>query len=109
MKADNVKKMLKFTQKIEFDELRDVARVESGLAVNIDDMLRTGVVKDSSESLDNNGIDDPNQIIGIVRDEFAAIDAARAIRKYGKKNKAAQQKAVETAAETGAPAPSDPS
>lgn len=97
---------IKFVQVVGFNELRDVARVESGLAVNIDDMLQTGVIKDSSESLDNNGIDDPNQIIGIVRDEFAAIDAARAIRKYGKKNKTAQQKAVESAAEASAPAPS---
>lgn len=97
---------IKFAQKVVFDELRDVARVEPGLAVNIDDMLKTGVIKDSSESLDNNGIDDPNQVIGIVRDEFAAIDAARAIRKYGKKKPAAQQAAVESATSVAAPAPS---
>lgn len=93
-------------QKLHYNPLRDVKEVVSGLAVDVDDMLQTGVVKDSSATLDNNSIDDPNQIIGVVRDEFAAIDAMRAIRKYGKKNKAAQQKAAEAAAEQGAPAPS---
>lgn len=89
-----------------FDPLRDVCEVVSGLAVNITDMLQTGVVRDSSESLDNNGIDDPLQVIGLVRDEFAAIDAARAIRKYGKKSKEAVQSASLAAASVAAPAPS---
>jgi len=97
---------MKLDQVIKFDPLRDVAEVVSGLSVDITDMMETGVIKDSSESLDNNGIDDPNQIIGIVRDEFAAIDAARAIRKYGRKRSGDQQKAVESAAHVGAPAPS---
>lgn len=96
-------------QILHFNPLRDVKEVISGLAVDVDDMLQTGVVKDSSATLDNNSIDDPNQIIGVVRDEFAAIDAMRAIRKYGKKNKAAHQKAAEAAAEQGAPAPSSES
>lgn len=91
-------KVLPFSQVCEFNELRDVKKVESGLAVDITDMMRTGVIKDSSGTLDNNGIEDPNNIIGLVRDEFAAIDAMRAVRKYGKKNKEGQQKAVEQAA-----------
>lgn len=97
---------IKFAQICEFDPLVDVAETVQGVAVDITDMMKTGVIKDSSESLDNNGIEDPNQIIGLVRDEFAAIDAARAIRKYGKKQKS-QQKAVEAAAEVSAPAPSN--
>lgn len=91
---------MEFYQNIEYNSLRDVCEVVSGLAVDVDDMLSTGVVKDSSATLDNNGIDDPNMIVGRVVDEFSAIDAARAIRKYGKKSKAAQQKAVEGAAES---------
>lgn len=91
-----------------YDEVRDVKKVVSGLAVDVDDMLQTGVVKDSSATLDNNGIDDPNNIIGRVTDEFAAIDAQRAIRKYGKERKAAQQKALENAAKVNAPAPTPP-
>lgn len=106
MKAKTEENSPKFVHFCEFNELVDVREVVSGLAVDITDMMRTGVVKDSSATLDNNGIDDPNQVIGLVRDEFAAIDAMRAIRKYGKKNKAAQQKAVEQAAATAAPAPS---
>lgn len=92
-------------QLISYNPLRDVREVVPGLAVDIDDMLRTGVVKDSSESLDNNGIDDPNAVIGLVRDEFAAIDAMRAVKKYGKKMRPAA-KAVEDATSVSAPAPS---
>lgn len=106
MKAKTVENTPKFVQFCEFNELVDVREVVSGLAVDITDMMRTGVIKDSSGTLDNNGIDDPNQVIGLVRDEFAAIDAMRAIRKYGKKNKVAQQQAVEQAAAVAAPAPS---
>lgn len=91
-----------------FNPLRDVKEIEDGLSVDINDMLRTGIVKDSSASLENNGIDDPNQIIGMVRDEFAAIDAMRAIRKYGRKKASIKAEgAVETAASTAAPAPTN--
>lgn len=85
-----------------FDSRRDVEEVKSGLAVDVTDMLKTGVVRDSSGDMSNNGIDDPANVIGLVRDEFAAIDAQRAIRKYGKK--AAQ--AAKEATQVGAPAPS---
>lgn len=92
-----------------YNPLRDVKEVVSGLAVNINEMLQTGIVKDSSASLDNNSIDDPNQIIGMVRDEFAAIDAMRAIRRFGRKNKDSKQaqQAAQQAADTGAPAPTN--
>lgn len=92
---------------IAFDPLRDVQEVESGLAVDVTEMLQTGIVHDAGESLDNNGIDDPSNIIGLVRDEFAAIDAQRAIKKYGKRNKEATAEAVQTATETAAPKPSE--
>lgn len=88
---------------VSYDPKRDVKEVVSGLAVNVTDMMKTGVVKDSSESLDNNGIDDPSNIIGLVRDEFAALDAQRAIRKYGKRNKEATQAAAETAVDISKP------
>lgn len=81
--------------------------VVSGLAVDVTEMLETGIVRDSGEDLDNNGIEDPSNIIGLVRDEFAAIDAQRAIKKYGKKNKEATAQAVETATEVAAPKPSE--
>lgn len=97
---------MKFGHVCKFDPDRDVLEVVSGLAVNITEMLETGIVHDSSTSLENNGIDDPNQIVGLVRDEFAAIDAMRAIRKYGKKSPVKADKAAEAAAAVAAPAPS---
>lgn len=100
------KETIKFQQFCKFDPLRDVKEVVDGLAVDVTDMLTTGVVKDASITLDNNGIDDPNAVIGLVRDEFAAIDAMRAVRKYGKKSKQVQQEAAEAAAAVAAPAPS---
>lgn len=90
-----------------FDPLRDVQEVESGLAVDVTEMLQTGIVRDAGESLDNNGIDDPNNIIGLVRDPFAAIDAQRAIKKFGKKNKPATEQAVQSATNVDAPKPSE--
>lgn len=89
-----------------FDPDRDCLEVVSGLAVNVTEMLETGIVHDSSGSVDNNGIDDPSQIIGLVRDEFAAIDAMRAIRRYGKKAPRKAEAAAASAAAPGAPEPS---
>lgn len=68
-----------------YNPLTDAMEVVNGLAVSIDDMLQTGIVKDSGETLDNNGIDDPSQIIGRINDVFDAMDAARIVKKYGKK------------------------
>lgn len=98
-----------YSQVIEYNPLRDVREVEDGLAVDIDEALKTGIVKDASDSLDNNGIDDPNAVIGLVRDEFAAIDAQRILRKVGKDKAkaAAAEKAAAEAAAAGAPAPSN--
>lgn len=90
-----------------FNPDRDALEVVGGLSVNITDMMETGIVKDTSQSLDNNGIDDPNQIVGLVRDEFAAIDAMRAVRKYGKKAPAKAEAAAAAATEPAAPAPSN--
>lgn len=73
-------------QDCSFNPNRDVKEVVSGLAVDITDMLCTGVVFDSAEDLENNEFSDPTQVIGLVRDEFAAIDAMRILRKYGKKS-----------------------
>lgn len=74
-----------FGQSCLFNELRDIQEVESGLAVNIDDMLRTGVVQDSPITEPDNGIEEPGLIIGRVSDTFDAIEAQRVIKKYGKK------------------------
>lgn len=86
--------IIKGGQVCEYDPLRDVQEVIPGLGVDVDDMLQTGIVKDSGETLDNNGIDDPSLIIGRVRDNFDALDASRIIKKYGKKNPAKASSAV---------------
>ena len=68
-----------------FDLKRDFQPVEDGLAVSLSEALKTGVVKDSNVVLDSNGIDDPESVLGRVNNRFDAIEASRAIRKYGKK------------------------
>lgn len=70
-----------------FDPKKDYKKVESGLVVSLSDALKTGVVKENGGSLDSNGIEDPDAIVGRVSDRFDAIEASRAIRKYGKKAK----------------------
>lgn len=85
------------SQECVYNALSDAQEVVQGLGVNIDDMLRTGIVKDCGETLDNNGIDEPSKIIGRIRDVFDAMDAARAIKKYGKKSPAKAESVVENA------------
>ena len=82
-----------------YNPTRDYQEVESGLAVDLNDALRTGVVPSSSSPLDSNGIDDPENIIGVMRDKFDIIDAQRAVRKYGKKAKVESPLAQQPAAQ----------
>lgn len=74
-------------QVCKYDPLKDAQKVVEGLGVSVDDMLQTGIVKNSSETLDNNGIDEPDRIIGRIRDIFDALDASRVVKKYGKSAK----------------------
>lgn len=77
----------KVGRKCVFDASKDFKKVETGLSVSLSDALKTGIVKDGLSNLDSNGIDDPDAILGRCRDRFDAIEADRAIRKYGKKAK----------------------
>lgn len=72
----------------QYDPKRDFQEVQQGLSPDLDAALKTGIVADSGQNLDYNGIEDPGSIIGVVRDRFDAVDAQRAIRKYGKNMKA---------------------
>ena len=89
MEKNNELKVVKVSgwlpQECSYNPNVDIKEVESGLAVNISDALDTGVIKDSTYTEQYNSIDDPDQIIGKVRDKFDAIEASRIIRKYGKK------------------------
>ena len=69
-----------------FDSVRDAEEVVSGLNCDINDMLQTGVVRDSAETLEQNDITDPNAIIGRIEDPFDAMEAARVIEKHGRKS-----------------------
>lgn len=69
-----------------FNENRDFKRVVSGLSVSLTDALKTGIVKDGTSTLDYNAIDNPEAVIGRVESIFDAIEASRAIKKYGKKS-----------------------
>lgn len=68
-----------------FDSKKDYQKVESGLEASLSDALKTGIVKESSITLESNGIDDPEKVVGMVKNRFDAIEAERAVRKYGKK------------------------
>ena len=68
-----------------FDPIKDYQEVETGLVVDLSETLKTGIVKESNTVLESNDISDPDSIVGVVRDRFDAIEAERAIRKYGKK------------------------
>lgn len=85
----------------EFNPRRDISEVEQGLAVDIDDALRTGIVKDMSYALDYNGLSEPGQIIGRISDNFDAIEAQRVVRKFGKRT---NTESVSTAGASSAPA-----
>lgn len=89
-------------QLCEFNENRDFQEVVSGLAVDITEALQTGVVHDSTYEEDSNGITEPERILGRISDKFDAIEAERAIRKYGRKAEKAVEKATEPAS-AGAP------
>lgn len=75
-------------QECKYDARKDAQKVIPDLGVDINDMLQTGIVKNSAETLDNNGIDNPEQIIGRISSIFDALDAARVVKKYGKKSAA---------------------
>lgn len=89
----------------EFNPQRDVAEVEQGLAVDIDDALRTGIVKDMSYALDYNGLSEPSQVIGRISDSFDVIEAQRVVRKYGKRTDTSK---VSTEGASGSPATANP-
>lgn len=105
-KERNVKPASKVARICAYNPDRDIEKVISGLSPDINDMLRTGVVFSGSVDAPDNGIEDPAAVIGLVRDEFAAIDAMRIVKKYGKKDTKVAA-AVKEATEVGAPAPTN--
>lgn len=68
-----------------YDAKRDIKEVIDGLSIDIDDALKTGVVKDGSADIEYNNLDNPDSIVGRIEDPISAIEARRALNKYGKK------------------------
>lgn len=89
-----------------FDPDKDFQKVESGLVVSLSEALRTGVVKESASTLETNGIDDPDRIVGTVKNRFDAIEAERTYRKYGKNAKPADVVTPPVSTNTSEPAAS---
>lgn len=104
----DIKRVSRIARECKFDEKRDIAQVESGLAVDITDALTTGVVKDSTFEADSNGITDPSMIIGRVSDRFDAIEASRLVHRYGSKARVASKAASDSSA-AAAPSAAAPS
>lgn len=67
----------------QFDKKKDLGLVIKGLAVDINKMLDTGVIQDSSAQVVYNEIQDI-QSVGIrINDDFDAIMLARALKASG--------------------------
>lgn len=75
-----------------FNPDRDIERAMPGLAVDLEQALTEGVIKDTGEIPYHNDIDDPTTITGRVSDVFEAIEAERGL-KTNMKNAAAAAKA----------------
>ncbi len=63
-----------------YDKNRDLGETIPNLALNITEALETGVVRDTPVPIDTyNMMTDTDEVGGIVRDSFSALDAAKAI------------------------------
>lgn len=89
-----------------FDPDKDIAKVLPGQAIDINDALQTGTIKDLTSDLDNNGIEDPENIVGRIESEFDAIEAQRAINKYERKRQGSKKTDVSSEPSKAPSAPS---
>lgn len=64
-----------------FDENVDISQVVPDLSICISDALETGTIHDTGTLGNFNGISEPSQISGRVRDQFEAFEAAQALKK----------------------------
>lgn len=58
---------------VSFNRCCDVCPVVGGLVIDINEALRTGIVKDTGMEVEYNGIEDPTLIRGRVDNVFDAI------------------------------------
>lgn len=63
-----------------YDKNRDLGETIPNLALDITEALETGVVRDTPVPIETyNMMVDTDEVGGIVRDSFSALDAAKAI------------------------------
>lgn len=57
----------------------DISPVYAGLSINLEEAVRTGIVKDTGVEVEYNGIEDPALIRGRFADTFDALDERNAV------------------------------
>lgn len=83
----------------DFDEKRDIGRVEPFLALNIEEAIRTGIVPDTGDVPIYNDIDDPSAIAGRMSDPIGAVDLQKVhLERAAAASKAAKESAAAAAA-----------
>lgn len=82
----------------DFDEKRDIGRVEPFLALNIEEAIRTGIVPDTGDVPIYNDIDDPSAIAGRMSDTIGAVDLQKAHLERAAASKASKESAAAAAA-----------
>lgn len=68
-----------------FNKKTDIAETTPGLSIDINAAIKNHVVEDTGVKPEYNDISEPGHVIMRLRDEFDAIDAARAIEKHRRK------------------------
>lgn len=66
--------------KCSYNPERDIQATLPDLALDLENAIETGVVVDGGTVVDDNGISDPLNIRGRIRDAFDAIEHQRSIR-----------------------------
>lgn len=77
--------------KCKYNPDKDIARVVPNLSISLKNAVETGSIKDTGYIPEFNNIDDPSKVVGIVRDNFEAVDAMEYIRATGQKSQTPTQ------------------
>ncbi len=71
--------------KVKYNRLKDLAKVRPGLSISLKEAVETGAITDTGVIPDYNNIENPESIIGRVRDNFEAVEAMHTIKSLGMK------------------------
>lgn len=70
---------------VKYNRIKDLAKVRPGLSISLKEAVETGAITDTGVIPDYNNIENPESIIGRVRDNFEAVEAMRTIKSLGMK------------------------